>query len=69
MSAEERSQPNIYGCYARSENIIMVTEGHPAVLAHELRHTNGWEHHGPCHSTEAHPDGLKPDGSPCEWYR
>jgi hypothetical protein len=29
----------------------------------------GWEHRGPCHSSEAHPDGLKPNGSPCEWYR
>jgi len=69
VDAETRSQPHIYGCFARSEHIIMVQADHPDVLAHELRHANGWEHRGPCHSSEAHPDGLKPNGSPCEWYR
>jgi hypothetical protein len=70
LSAEERAQPHIYGCYTRGAGaMIMVEEGHPAVLAHELRHAQGWEHRGPCHSSEAHPDGLKPNGSPCEWYR
>jgi hypothetical protein len=68
LSAEERNQPHIYGCYTTGE-MIMVEEGHPEVLAHELRHAQGWEHRGPCHSSEAHPDGLKPDGSPCDWYR
>jgi hypothetical protein len=69
VDAETRSQPHLYGCYARGERIILVEEGQPAVLAHELRHANGWEHRGPCHSSEAHPDGVKPDGTPCEWYR
>ena len=68
-SSRASRPPHIYGCFARSEHIIMVEAGHPDVLAHELRHANGWEHRGPCHSSEAHPDGLKPNGSPCEWYR
>ena len=69
VDAETRSQPHIYGCYARGERIIMVEEGRSEVLAHELRHAQGWEHRGPCHSSPVYPDGLKPDGSACEWYR
>jgi len=69
VDAETRSQPHLYGCFARNERIIMVETGHPAVLAHELRHARGEEHVGPCHSTEAKPDSVKPDGTPCQWYR
>lgn len=61
--------PRIYGCYARSEGIIMVEDGHPEVLAHELRHAQGWDHRGPCHSSREHPDGLTMAGTPCEWFR
>jgi hypothetical protein len=59
------------GCYVRQDRTIMVAEGprQEIVLAHELRHAQGWNHRGPCHSTEVYPDGLKPDGTPCEWYR
>ncbi len=61
--------PHVYGCYIKQDNIIMVEEGHPAVLAHELKHAQGWDHAGPCHSSEAFPDGRKLDGSPCDWHR
>ena len=44
-------------------------KGRPEVLAHELRHADGWEHHGACHSSKAVPDGVKLDGTPCDWYR
>lgn len=66
---EDRAQPHIYGCYVPQDRMILVEEGHPAVLAHELRHAQGWNHRGACHSSERYPDGRKPDGSPCEWYR
>ncbi len=69
LSVEERMQPHIYGCYVHSDRLIMVEAGHLEVLAHERRHAQGWLHRGPCHSTRAQPDGVKPDGSPCEWYR
>lgn len=69
LSAEERMQPHIYGCYVPADHLIMVEVNHPEVVAHELRHAHGWKHRGPCHSTVQFPDGLKPDGSPCEWYR
>lgn len=59
----------IFGCYVPAERTIVVAEGHPEVLAHELRHAAGWNHRGPCHSTREYPDGRKPDGSPCEWYQ
>ena len=68
LRAADRA-PHIYGCFARQENIIMVEAGHPEVLAHELRHADGWDHKGPCHSSREHPDGVKLDGTPCEWYR
>lgn len=61
--------PRVYGCYSKAESIIMVEEGHPEVLAHELRHARGWDHRGPCHSTREHPDGLTLTGTPCEWFR
>lgn len=61
--------PVMYGCYVKSANLIMVEEGRPEVLAHELRHVDGWEHRGECHSTKASPDGVKLDGTPCDWYR
>lgn len=61
--------PRMYGCYIPADRTIMVAEGHPAVLAHELKHAQGWEHVGPCHSTVENPNGTKPDGSPCEWFR
>lgn len=59
--------PIIYGCWVPRENVIVADS--PAVLAHERRHAEGWEHHGPCHSSPAHPDGVKLDGTPCDWYR
>lgn len=65
----EDRQPHVYGCYVPNDRIIMVEDGHPEVLAHELKHSQGWQHRGACHSTRQHPDGLKPDGTPCEWYR
>jgi len=66
---EDRAQPHLYGCWVPADHIIMVEAGHPAVLAHELRHAQGWDHRGACHSSEQRPDGLKPDGTPCDWYR
>jgi hypothetical protein len=68
IRSEDR-QPHIYGCWVPADRMIMVEDGHPAVLAHELRHAQGWNHRGACHSTEADPNGRKPDGTPCEWYR
>jgi hypothetical protein len=65
----ENLGPRMYGCYIRAENTIMVVPDRPWGLAHELRHADGWEHHGACHSSQEHPDGLKPDGMPCDWYR
>ena len=62
LRAADRA-PHIYGCFARQENIIMVEAGHPEVLAHELRHADGWDHKGPCHSSREHPDGVKLDGT------
>jgi hypothetical protein len=59
----------IYGCYVSRERTIVVEQGHPEVLAHELKHAQGWDHTGPCHSTVAHLDGLKLDGTPCVWFR
>lgn len=61
--------PRMYGCYIPADRIIMVAEGHPAVLAHEIRHAQGWDHVGTCHSTDANPNGTRLDGSPCEWFR
>jgi hypothetical protein len=69
LSYEERQQDRVFGCYNAREHLLMVEEGHPEVLAHELRHAQGWQHRGPCHSTIAQPDGIKPDGRPCAWYR
>jgi hypothetical protein len=59
----------MYGCYISAENTIMVIPSNPAVLYHEVKHSQGSNHRGPRHSTPDHLDGLKPDGSPCEWYR
>jgi hypothetical protein len=61
--------PRMYGCYIAQDRTIMVAEGHPAVLAHELRHAQGWDHVRPCHSTVENPNGTRLDGSPCEWFR
>ena len=69
IRAVDRAQPHIYGCYVPGDRLIMVEEGHPEVLAHELKHAQGWEHRGACHSSKAHPDGLKPDGTSCDWYK
>lgn len=62
--------PRMYGCYIAQDRTIMVVEGHPAVLAHELRHAQGWDHVGSCHSTVENPNGMRADGkTPCEWFR
>lgn len=61
--------PRIYGCYVARDRIVMVAEGYPAVLAHELRHAQGWDHTGACHSTVENPNGVRLDGTPCEWFR
>jgi hypothetical protein len=59
------------GCYVRQDRTIMVAAGprQAAVLAHELRHAGGENHRGACSAVADNPDGLKPDGTPCEWYR
>jgi hypothetical protein len=61
--------PRMYGCYIAADRTIMVAEGHPAVLAHELKHAQGWDHVGVCHSTVENPNGVRLDGTPCEWFR
>jgi len=57
------------GCYIPRTHTIMVLDGLPEVLAHELRHARGENHVGACASVPTNPDGVKPDGTPCEWYR
>jgi hypothetical protein len=59
----------MYGCYIPKDNTIMVRPDEPETLAHELRHAAGWSHRGPCHSSAQFPNGLKPNGMACEWYR
>ena len=69
LPAEQRNAPVVYGCHVARDRTVMVREGYPAVLAHELRHAQGWDHVGSCHSTVENPNGVKLDGSPCEWFR
>ena len=63
------------GCWVSADRLIMVVPDNPAILAHELRHAQGWDHIGPCHSRNwavgtGQPVDIKPDGvTPCEWYR
>jgi hypothetical protein len=61
--------PSMAGCYVPADHLIMVVPERPEVLYHELRHAQGWKHRGPCISSQAEPDGMTPDGTPCEWYR
>jgi hypothetical protein len=69
-------QPHIYGCYVKGDRIIMAEAGtrpdgstEADTIAHELRHADGWDHRGPCHSLPGNANGIKPDGTPCEWFR
>lgn len=59
--------PVVHGCWLAHENMIVADS--PAVLHHEQKHAAGWDHSGPCHSTDVYPDGLTLDGKPCVWFR
>jgi hypothetical protein len=61
--------PTLAGCYVPADHLIMVAPERPELIYHEMRHARGWKHRGPCNSSQADPDGRKPDGTPCEWYR
>ena len=69
-TAADQSVPGrrMRGCYIAKDRTIMVLEGLPEVLAHELRHARGENHVGACGAIPAHPDGLTPTGVRCEWY-
>ncbi len=62
--------PVLYGCYVPADNLIMIAEGDDkdAILAHELRHVDGWEHHGWCRSRRFYSD-VTVGGRACDWYR
>ena len=63
----ENLGPVMHGCWVPRENMIVADS--PYVLAHERRHAAGWEHRGECHASAQHPDGVRLDGRPCDWYR
>lgn len=65
----EQRGPHMFGCYVPRERTIVYETGYTEVRDHELRHAQGWDHVGACHSSKANPDGLTPAGQPCQWYR
>lgn len=69
VTADQVGSGMMAGCYIPSEHLIMAAPERPEVIEHELKHAAGWLHRGPCGSSQADPDGRKPDGTPCEWYR